>query len=55
MNDPGRLYVNSLSGLKAGGRRTTEDCDSRFLIDSDAHAYRFELVQDARVRGSGST
>ena len=36
--------------LEATGRWTTEDCDSRFLTDSDAHTYRFEVVESGRVR-----
>ena len=37
-------------GLHASGRWTTEDCDSRFRIDSDAHSYRFQLAEGDRIR-----
>ena len=36
--------------LRVEGRWTTEDCDSRFRIDSDAHTYRFEITEPGRVR-----
>ena len=36
--------------LETTGRWTTEDCDSRFRADSDAHTYRFEVEQAGRVR-----
>ena len=36
--------------LEASGSWTTEDCDSRFRIDSDAHTYRFEVPAAGRVR-----
>ena len=35
---------NSGRGLSASGRWTTEDCDSRFRVGSDAHTYRFEVA-----------
>ena len=50
VNDLGTLFSNSLSGLSAKGRWTTEDCDSRFRADSDAHTYRFEVVSGGRIR-----
>ena len=42
--------LGSEDGLEASGRWTTEDCDSRFRIDSDAHTYRFEVTAPGRVR-----
>ena len=36
--------------LEAEGRWTTEDCDSLFRIDSDAHSYRFQLAEGDRIR-----
>ncbi len=35
--------------LGAEGTWSTEDCDSRFLPDSDAHTYRFELPETTWV------
>ena len=37
-------------GLHASGRWTTEDCDSRFRIDSAAHSYRFQIAEGDRIR-----
>ena len=42
--------LSSEDGLEASGSWTTEDCDSRFRIDSDAHTYRFEVTAPGRVR-----
>ena len=36
--------------LSADGRWSTEDCDSRFRSDTDAHTYRFALLEGGRVR-----
>lgn len=36
--------------VETEGRWTTEDCDSAFLPNSDAHTYRFELTEDGQVR-----
>ena len=36
--------------LQTDGRWTTEDCDSRFRLDSDAHTYRFQHAQADRIR-----
>ena len=36
--------------LTASGRWTTEDCDSRYRANSDAHTYRFEVVGGGRIR-----
>ncbi len=36
--------------LQASGRWTTDDCDSRFRTDSDAHTFRFEVTEADRVR-----
>ena len=46
----GALGENGQDTLRAEGRWTTDDCDSRFLTDSDAHTYRFRLAQDGQVR-----
>ena len=50
VNDLGTLFSNSLAGLKANGRWTTEDCESRFREGNDAHTYRFELTSGGRIR-----
>lgn len=44
------LGTLSEDGLEASGSWTTEDCDSRFRIDSDAHTYRFEVTAPGRIR-----
>ena len=49
VTDLGTLSVEGGS-LQAKGRWTTEDCDSRFRIDSDAHTYRFQHAEADRVR-----
>ncbi len=46
--DLGVLHIED--GLEASGSWTTEDCDSRFRIDSDAHTYRFRIAAPGRVR-----
>ena len=38
------------SKLTASGRWTTQDCDSRFRSDSDAHTYQFEIAATGRIR-----
>ena len=48
--DLGALGNAPGSSLEAGGRWTTEDCDSRFRLDSDAHTYRFEIAATGRIR-----
>ena len=50
VNDVGTLGAEKGSDLQANGRWTTEDCDSRFRTDSDAHTYRFEVVENGRIR-----
>ena len=42
--------LTSDAALQAQGRWTTEDCDSHFRIDSDAHTYRFQLAEGGRIR-----
>ena len=42
--------LSSDGELQVSGSWTTEDCDSRFRIDSDAHTYRFEVTAPGRVR-----
>ncbi|MDE0122358.1 MAG: hypothetical protein OXS33_11610 [bacterium] len=44
------LGTLSEGSLEASGRWTTEDCDSRFRADSDAHTYRFQVATAGRVR-----
>ena len=48
--DLGTLGAGEDSELRADGRWTTEDCDSRFRTDSDAHTYRFEVAGGGRIR-----
>ena len=50
VTDLGTLDSDVSSVLQAEGRWTTEDCDSRFRTDSDAHSYRFEVVEGGRIR-----
>ncbi|MDE0235746.1 MAG: pre-peptidase C-terminal domain-containing protein [bacterium] len=48
--DLGMLDSTPGSKLTASGRWTTEDCDSRFRSNSDAHTYRFEVADTGRIR-----
>ena len=48
--DLGLLDSTPGSQLTASGRWTTEDCDSRFRSNSDAHTYRFEIDATGRIR-----
>ena len=48
--DLGILDSTSGSELRASGRWTTEDCDSRFRSDSDAFTYSFEVAEAGRIR-----
>ena len=48
--DLGALDNTPGSKLTASGRWTTEDCDSRFRSNSDAHTYRFEIAAIGRIR-----
>ncbi len=48
--DLGTLGAGEESELRADGRWTTEDCDSRFRAGSDAHTYRFKVVDGGRIR-----
>ena len=48
--DLGLLDADADDGLRAEGRWTTEDCDSRFRTDTDAHTYRFEIAESGRFR-----
>ena len=50
VTDLGTLGSEAGSTLEAVGRWTTEDCDSRFRVGSDAHTYRFEVAEAGRVR-----
>ena len=50
VTDLGTLSSDADGVLEASGRWTTEDCDSRFFTDSDAHTYRFRLAEDGQVR-----
>jgi len=48
--DLGMLDSTPGSSLEASGRWSTEDCDSRFRSNSDAHTYRFEIAETGRIR-----
>ena len=48
--DLGLLDSTPGSELTASGRWSTEDCDSRFRSNSDAHTYRFEIDATGRIR-----
>ncbi len=48
--DLGLLDSAPGSQLTASGRWSTEDCDSRFRSNSDAHTYRFEIAAIGRIR-----
>ena len=48
--DLGTLDSNSDSRLETAGRWTTEDCESKFRAGSDAHTFRFEVVEAGRIR-----
>lgn len=48
--DLGMLDSAPGSQLTASGRWSTEDCDSRFRGNSDAHTYRFEIDATGRIR-----
>ena len=48
--DLGTLGTDSDASLEAEGRWSTEDCDSSFHLDSDAHDYQFELEDAGRIR-----
>ena len=48
--DLGTLSTEGDGEVHASGRWTTEDCDSRFLPDSDAHSYRFRIAEGDRIR-----
>ena len=48
--DLGTLSTDADSELTGTGRWTTNNCDSRFRTDSDAHSYRFEVVEGGRIR-----
>ena len=50
VNDLGTLGTEAGMELTANGRWTTEDCDSRFRAASDAHTYRFEVIEGGRIR-----
>lgn len=48
--DLGTLGTGDDSTLEAEGRWTTEDCDSSFHLDSDAHDYQFTVEEGGRIR-----
>ncbi len=48
--DLGTLSADADSELTGTGRWTTNDCNSRFRTGSDAHSYRFEVVEGGRIR-----
>ena len=48
--DLGILGAEADAELSRDGLWTTSDCDSRFFTNSDAHTYRFQLVEGGRIR-----
>ena len=48
--DLGLLDSAPGSQLTASGRWSTDDCDSRFRDNSDAHTYQFEIDATGRIR-----
>ncbi|WP_419924764.1 PPC domain-containing protein [Candidatus Poriferisocius sp.] len=48
--DLGMLDSTPGSALRASGRWSAEDCDSRFRSNSDAHTFRFEIAETGRIR-----
>lgn len=48
--DLGTLGTATDATLEAEGRWSTEDCDSSFHADSDAHDYQFEVDGAGRIR-----
>ena len=50
VTDLGTIGAEVESELRADGRWTTGDCDSRFRAGSDAHTYRFEVAEGGRIR-----
>lgn len=50
VTDLGTLGTGDDSTLEADGRWTTEDCDSSFHLDSDAHDYQFTVEEGGRIR-----
>ncbi len=48
--DLGTLAAGDDSSLEAEGRWTTDDCDSSFHLDSDAHDYQFTVEESGRIR-----
>ncbi len=48
--DLGELGEGAEAALTAEGSWTTEDCDSRFRMNSDAVTYRFSVAEAGRVR-----
>ena len=50
VTDMGTLGNAPGSALATDGHWSTEDCDSRFRADTDAHTYRFGITEAGRVR-----
>ena len=48
--DLGSIGTESENGLETTGSWTTEDCESSFRAGSDAHTYRFEVLEAGRIR-----
>ncbi|MYA58929.1 MAG: hypothetical protein F4X40_00010, partial [Chloroflexi bacterium] len=48
--DLGTLGSDSDGGLSTEGRWSTEDCDSSFHVESDAHNYQFAVAEAGRIR-----
>ena len=50
VTDLGALGTEPGNGLKIEGRWSTQDCDSRFRSESDAHTFRFDVSTNGRIR-----
>ncbi len=50
VTDLGTLSTSADAELTSDGRWTTRGCESRFRTGSDAHSYRFEVVDGGRIR-----
>ena len=50
VTDLGTLSADADSELTGTGRWTTNDCNSRFRTGSDAHSFRFEVIEGGRIR-----
>ena len=55
VTDIGSLSYEGGGSLETEGKWTTEDCDSAFRTGSDAHTYKFEVIDAGRIRISLSS